>query len=167
MENEKQKKEVCPTCGAIANSYTYRFDSASARLLLAMARKVREQCGKGIVFTEANTIHIQSIGQSYSVVSHQTITAKLGLIAKLKGDDGRHIKGYWVVTKRGWQALRGELVPAKVSTFRKEIVERFDEMTTLGNALVTFPESQYNPQDWFEFGENQIAKKVEAKETLF
>lgn len=150
------KKETCPTCGSITSEYVYNFDYLTAKLLLAMGRSVKGAMGNGKPFTIANKVHMPTLpGVPYNVISRNTITAKLGLIAKFM-KDGHQERGMWVVTARGWAALRGEPVPAKVSVYRNQITERHDEFITVQGALKTFPDSTYNPQEWYEFGKNQL-----------
>ena len=152
----KNEKHICPTCGAVTTEYTFTFSRLDAILLIMMAKEVRATMNAhSVSFTEANKIHIPSLPVSSNVSKRMTISSKLGLIAKYKVN-GHQQAGMWVITARGWAALRGESVPARVSEFRGQITERFDETTTIADALKTYPGSEYNSQEWFEFGKQMI-----------
>ena len=145
----EKNRETCPTCGAITSSYTFTFSYLDAKLLLAMANEVRSKSGT-MGFTDANKIHIPSLNVPSNVSKRMTISSKLGLIAKYIVA-GHQKLGIWVITSRGWAALRGESVPAKVSVYRKNITARYEEMTTITLALKSYPDSKFNPVEWYEF----------------
>ena len=118
----------CINCGASMAEYIRELDIFAAILLKGMGRIVKQRVEAGMPFTEANKVHIageQSI--PFGSKLYANITSKLGLIAKLK-EPG---KSRWVITKRGFAALRGEAVPARVVIFRGRILERPEETTTL------------------------------------
>jgi hypothetical protein len=104
-------------------------------------------------FTDANKIHIPTMQIPSNISKRMTIASKLGLIAKYLRN-GHQQAGIWVITSRGWNALRGERVPSKVSVYRKQITERYDEVTTISEALKSYPDSKYNPTEWYEFTKN-------------
>ena len=114
--------------------YRFRFDCLDAVLLLAMASEVRSQVDARS-FTEANRVHVPSLRVSLAVRCRTTQCRMLGLVAKLDGPGGKQIPGMWVITDRGWAALRGEQVPENVIVFRNEIQERTEEVITLREAL--------------------------------
>jgi hypothetical protein len=125
------EKETCPNCGASMSEYIFPFDSLDALLLLSMANEVRDKRKRGISFNQANQVHVPSLKASLSVKCRTTICSKLGLVAKIKNENGKHARGAWLITERGWKALRGEPVPAFVKVFRGKIEERFDQTTTM------------------------------------
>lgn len=129
-------KTKCPNCGASMAQYVFNFDILDALLLLAMAQKVRANMGLGMMFTEANKVKVQQLaGVTYAAKSRTTQCAKLGLIAKLKGKDGKQVPGTWVITKRGYTALSGQRVPKSVMVFRGQILERAEDQTTMPEVL--------------------------------
>ena len=174
---ELEDTEHCANCGASMLEYIFEFDCLDALLLVAMARQVRAQLekqGKTPNFTEANAVRVQHLNTaSYAMKSRTTQCSKLGLIAKFKGANGRHVPGMWLITKRGWAALRGEQVPKSVRVWRGKIEERPDEMTTISQAFQYHRDkveaaikrnkqpksdyraaiSEYQPQDWYKFGD--------------
>ncbi len=132
-----RKKEKCVNCGASMAIYNFAVTSLDALLLVQMGKIVMERCKKGMLFRDANKIHLStSIKGTNS--SRQTISSKLGLITKVKKSDGSHDRrAGWLITKRGFDFLAGRPIPAKVQVFRNEITERFDELTTLGQVAST------------------------------
>lgn len=158
MPNQNLKHEKCPTCGSNTTEYEFTFSLLDAKLLLGMAHAVREnkKDHPGWPFKAVNQVHLPTLAHMESnVQNRKTITSKLGLIAKYLVN-GKQKQGMWVITARGWAALRGEKVPARIREFRNQITERFGDETTLGAALRTYPDSAYNSAEWFSYGENRV-----------
>lgn len=127
-----QDKSHCPNCKSSMQEYEVKIDFLNALLIIAMGKVVSARLNTGMSLSEANEIHVVSLPSPDSV-RHRTANCRtLGLIAKVLGPKGQHDrrKG-WALTKRGFAALRGEMVPAKVSVFRNTIEERFEDRTTL------------------------------------
>lgn len=169
---EMLDRSKCPNCSASMIEYIYIFDAWNALLLLRMAEEVRARIAKGIPFTEANQIRIPDLQASHAVRCRTTQAAKLGLVTQLKSQrTGGRVPGVWVITRRGWEALAGKPVPKKVKVWRGHIEERFDESTTIGEALKSHAEyvattlrkgrkvrydhreeaGRYDPRAWYEF----------------
>lgn len=126
----------CVNCGASMSEYLYTFTILDALLIFAMARQVARNLEKNPNFTEANKIHLPSLKDiNHTSKIRQGYTGKLGLIAKYKGKDGHQVRGMWVITKRGWSALRGEPVPKSVRVFRGQILDRPDDTVTLSEVF--------------------------------
>jgi hypothetical protein len=133
---ELNNPERCPNCQASMLEYIYEFDILDALLLLEMAKEIKRKVQGGIPFTEANKIHIQQLNlATYAMKSRTTKMSKLGFIAKLLGENKRQISGTWVVTKRGWDALRGRKVPKSVRVWRGNIEDRIEDLTTIGEVF--------------------------------
>lgn len=167
-------KDYCPNCGASMTEIIYEFDYMDAMLLIAMAKKVRENIAHS-TFTEANKVSVPNLDTPYYIKIRQSQSGKLGLISKLKGKDGKHFRGMWVITSRGWSALRGEPVPKFVAVWRNKITERTEEQITIHEILNNFKEKyhsdllkgrsiktelvpyakEYNQSEWVHFGNNQ------------
>ncbi len=131
-------KSTCGNCGASMQEYEDRFDALDAALLIHMGMAVKAAWNGETTFTEANDVRVQNLLLSLSQKCRTTQAAKLGLIAKVTSPSGRHVPGHWLITSRGWAALRNEPVPARVVTFRNRIVERHtEEMITLSEVLDT------------------------------
>lgn len=152
----------CVNCEASMAEYDREFDIFAALLLLNMGRIVKKRVAEGVPFTEANKVHISKEQDiPFSSKLYANITSKLGLIAKLRGEDGKQSHALWVVTTRGWAALRGEQVPRSVRVFRNQILERKEEMTTLAEVFKRYRERKkslgaapddYNPNEWVRVG---------------
>lgn len=132
-----RNRKVCANCGANMVMYTYELDCLDAVLLLAMAKEVRRRIEAGLQITAANQVQIQQMaGVTYAMKSRTTQMSKLGLIAQLVGENKRRVPGVWVITTRGWAALRGEPVPKKIRVWRNKIDERYTSQTiTLAEAF--------------------------------
>ena len=120
---ELANRSVCPNCEASMKEYVYVLDTLDALLLFEMGKVVREKCWKGIEFMIANQTRVPELETSNVVKCRTTQAAKLGLITQLKKNDGKRVSGVWVVTRRGWDALKGHRVPKKVKVWRKKIEE--------------------------------------------
>lgn len=181
----KQTKQVCPTCGHNTTPYIFTFDVADALLLYAIAKEVRAR--KEVIkdFTIANQVHVPNLkGISHATKCRTTHCSKLGLLAKLM-KNGKHVAGCWVVTSRGWQALRGEPVPAEVVVTSGEITQRGAKTATIYEALQNGKANiekaiarnkkpvhdyradvdAYRPSDWVTYGVAQTL--TEATGQLF
>lgn len=152
-------KEHCPNCGEGMTEYVHKLDFFNALLLKKMGEIVHHRVGYGMAFTEANQVHV--VGEDFhDCVRHRTTQCRtLGLIAKVKTADGKHDreKG-WLITARGFAALRGEPVPAEVAVFRNHIEERFDRKVTLAQVFASYAgenkhlTGEYDPMKWVHFG---------------
>ena len=170
---ELNHPETCGNCGASMLEYIFEFDCLDALMLLLMGKTVRKRMTDGMEFTEANQIRVQQLeGATYAMKSRTTQMSKLGLVAKFNGKNGRHVPGTWVVTKRGFDALKGRKVPKSVRVWRGKIEERHEEMTTLGEAFAYHREkveeiikkkkspkndyreafADYRQEEWYTFG---------------
>lgn len=173
---ELKRKDICPNCDASMKEYIYQFDALDALLLIAMAKKVREnRTMYGMTFTEANCVRVPELDVSHGIRCRTTQASKLGLVAEARTSGGMRMPGYWLVTRRGWCALRGDPVPKKVKVWRKRIEERFDEMTTIHQAMnvhVDYVEARFrkgkhpredhrdtikafNAEEWLQFGTHE------------
>lgn len=133
----------CLNCGASMAEYIYTFTILDALLLFGMAKQVSKNLEKTRgEFTEANKVHLPSLkGVNHTSMIRQGYTGKLGLIAKHMGANGRQERGMWVITRRGWAALRGEPVPKAVRVFRGKILERPDELITMTEVFRAYGDS--------------------------
>lgn len=128
--------EKCANCGASMIEYVFEFDCLDAIMLLRMGREVNARLATGMTFGAANQVPVQKLeGATYAMKSRTTQMSKLGLIAQLKGANGARVPGVWVVTKRGFDALKGRPVPKNVQVWRNRIQSRTSEMTTLAEAF--------------------------------
>lgn len=132
---ELNHSETCANCGASMLEYMFEFDVLDALLLLAMARKLNERLEDGVPFTDANKIRTPELDTTLAIRCRTTQCSKLGLVAKALTPAGKHIPGTWVITKRGFDALKGRRVPKNVRVWRGKIEERYEETTTLSEVF--------------------------------
>jgi hypothetical protein len=149
----------CPNCHQGMHSYIYRLDFLNALLLKQMGDVVRKRLDQGELFSKSNEIHVVS-QDFHDCVRHRTTQCRsLGLIAKVKTEDGSHdrAKG-WLITKRGFSALRGQYVPSEVEVFRNRITERTEEVTTMDIVFSNYRGEnrdlvgKRDPMDWITLG---------------
>lgn len=133
-------KTHCINCGAGMAEYTFEMSVLDGLLLQAMARSIKQSVSDGMPFTEANAVHVPTLHISNTLRNRTTYASKLGLIAKHIGPNDKQIHGQWVITTRGWSALRGEQVPAYVKVFRGKILERTEETTSLAEIFNSYSE---------------------------
>lgn len=151
-------KERCFNCEASMAMYEFNLDILDLLLLQGMGRIIRERMVKGVDFTTANQIHLQTeLNDYYLVPSRSTQCAKLGLVAKVRHKDGSHNqKAGWCVTRRGFECLQDKPVPKSVVTFRNKIVERGTETTTMTEVYSQYKGKEYgeeiakhSPNQWY------------------
>lgn len=154
---------VCPNCEESMQQYVHKLDFFNALLLKSMGDLVMKKVEKGTPFTEANMIHVVS-SDFHDCVRHRTTQCRtLGLIAKVKGENGTHNRDKgWLITTRGFAALRGESVPSEVVAWRNSIEERPGSTTTIDKVFQEYKGEnkslvgQRDPMRWVNFsGMNQ------------
>lgn len=162
----------CPNCDASMAEYVYTFDIHNALLLHKLGQIVLSSVRAGVPFTEANHVHVPSLDIHHALQSRTTQASKLGLIAKYCPNGVSQLSGHWLITERGFAALRGEAVPKFVKVWRKDIIERYEETTTISEAFQTYTASivdqharnketkndytkeltNYSPSDYYHIG---------------
>lgn len=165
-------KTRCPNCKGSMLEYIYVFDFHNALLLKTMGKVVAQRLREGMEFQEANKVHVVSMDAPDHTRHRTTQAAKLGLIAKVKLDGVHDRRQGWLITKRGWEALRGIAVPSYVRVFQNEIIERSDVRITIGQVFEAYRERtaetvlkgktlksdyrqhtlDYDPMEWVNFG---------------
>lgn len=126
---ELKDKAHCANCGASMYQYVYNLNVIDVALIIGMAKAVRKAKMGAVGFTEANRVHCPTLQVSDAVRHKTTRCAKLGLIAKyLK--NGKQVKGMWVITRRGFAALKGDEIPNGIIVWRGQTIERPDITTT-------------------------------------
>jgi len=151
----------CLNCGASMAEYAEVIDINDALLLLSMAKIVRKRASTMHSFTEANKVRVSAEAIHHTQKCRTAKCRKLGLIAKAGGAE-------WSITERGWAGIRGEQIPKVRISFRNQITDRPEELTTFpqifaehkakmqhkehnrrlptGDKRQEF--SDYNPADW-------------------
>lgn len=173
---ELADRTKCANCGTSMKVVEYIADLHDALLILAMARKVKENMTKGMTFTEANKIHMPTLAVNNTIIKRQTKCDYLGL---LKQTDEMRGTGYWVLTKWAWEALQGKPIPRSAYYWQGEIQGRSVENITFGSMFRSHIELvqksmaagkplrndyreqiiNYNPTEWanvYTLRENQL-----------
>lgn len=152
IPNEVQVLESkCPHCGASLKKYWHVLTPILVKALV----KVR----KAVYLKGENNIHLlkEMPGDTQLEIHEWNNFTKLrfhGLVAKYKDADGKHLSGRWLITKRGFAFLRGELeVPARVLTFRNRVVEHDPRMVKLRDVIGMDLYVEDLPSIEFEFQE--------------
>lgn len=119
----------CEHCGAQMKIWKHRLTPGLAKLLVKMIVAVKDS-GK-------NDVHIQkAIDLTRSQDANFQKLRYFGLVAKVKGPDGKHIRGHWLITWLGAKFLRGDAeVPAWVKSWRNHIYERSETLVTFRDIL--------------------------------
>lgn len=101
----------------------HRMTSGLVDILTNMARTVHEKNRNDIhIYTEIAEV---CGDQNYSHLSNITKLRFHALVFKVKGEDGKQIKGRWGITKRGGEFLRGETeIPEFALTKGNKVVGR-------------------------------------------
>ena len=161
--------ERCFNCGRSMKVMIYEADLLDALLILAIAKKVRENINSGMTFTEANKVHLPTLETTNSIIKRNTKCDYLGLV---KQPDNWRGTGYWLLTGWAWKALRGEEIPAKVKYWEGNLLGRSEEKTTLTKMFNKHRDlvklaiqkrravrsdhrakfDDYDPREWAEFG---------------
>lgn len=138
----------CPHCGANTKSFWHRVTPGLVGCLI-----------KAIDFVKTNNKNCFHLGHdlNLSKVEYNNFQ-KLrfhGLVAKVPEKPG-----YWLITRRGGQFLRGEIViPDSVETYRNAVKNHSPKMIHIGELKNKFPEFQsqfaYEYQQPVGVGEGQ------------
>lgn len=155
-----QDPSKCPNCEESMVEYVHKLDFFNALLLKKMGDVVSKKVRAGMSFDEANAVHVVT-SNFHDCVRHRTTQCRtLGLIDKVKKDDGKHdrMKG-WFITELGMKALRGELVPGEVVVFRNKILDRPSPRVTIDDVLRQYRGEHKDlvgtrdPMEWVNFGD--------------
>jgi hypothetical protein len=168
---ELKDKARCANCSASMVQYEYKIDVLDVALVIGMAQEAKRRVSDGMSFTEANKVHVPTLDVSDAVRHRTTKCSKLGLIAKYR-EQGKQLKGTWVITKRGFEALKGKEVPTGTIVWRGNIIDRPDTTTTFESVRTSYTRrvadyerkhrkapkddhrdamGTYNPLEWVDF----------------
>jgi hypothetical protein len=121
--------ERCPHCGANMKIWEHKLSPGLVSCLIEAIKAVH-RLGK-------NEFHLQqdlSLSKT-QYANFQTLRFH-ALIAKVEGKPG-----YWLITARGGQFLRGETaVPQKVKTFRNKVLDHSREIIHISQLKGKVPE---------------------------
>lgn len=159
----------CFNCDASMLEVIYEPSLFHGLLLIRMAEQVRDRQAEGKDFTAANHVHVPSLPTTDGIRHAVTQASYLNLVAQ---PEKARNTGIWVITGRGWAALRGEPIPKTVTVFRGHIEERGTETITLAEIFKNHSDrvekaiakkravkrdhraayANWDPIEWREFG---------------
>lgn len=138
LEREAEQNDGhCSHCGNTIKIYKYKANRALATMLKLMADVVKD--------TGINKVHYDNIPVAHALHSQRAKLRQHGLIAKYK-EDGKHVANMWVITRKGWDWLKGEPIPKKVIVYNNQVLGHEDGLITIGEALG----EKYDPQVYAE-----------------
>lgn len=114
----------CSHCHHSINIYEYPINKVMVKFLRAMAKATDDGQSREVDVEKVSVIHHE-----------RTQITKLrihGLIAKVKDEKGHHKARMWLITKKGWDFLRGVEVPRKVVIYNNQVLGHTGGMVTVG-----------------------------------
>lgn len=139
MENQSI---YCEHCGASLRQRWDRITAGEAEFLIKF-RDLIIQKGENLV-----NVPVEMYLSKVEYTDFQKLRFH-ALIAKHK-EDGRHKRGWWVLTRRGNQFVKGEIqIPEKVRVFRNRITGYSENNVDIQTVLKTEP--YWDNQDTIEF----------------
>ena len=124
-------EKICPFCGA---SLVERWIAITPGLV-----KVLVKCYENVYAKQKNLFEFNELTLNHTEYANYQKLRFHALIAKHK-IGGEIIEREWVITRRGFQFLRGEVqIPAKVKVFRNRVIDHDDQLVTVTNVMANFP----------------------------
>lgn len=134
---EPDQNNQCVLCQANLEKYNTGISIAMIEALIKISKAVYRK-SQTRPFTEANDINVARLPGELELTHVErcslTMLRHHGLIAKVK-EAGKIKLGRWLITKKGWDFLRGEEVPDTVTTFRNSVIDHSITTTTIGDVL--------------------------------
>lgn len=124
------ESHLCTGCGEahiVQQAHKEQMDKTLLLMLKASARWV--------IDNNKNDFKKRDLGLSEMSQSAYGNFGRLryhGLITPVRGEDGKRIKGRWLITRNGWAFLRGTLnIPKFVLVKNNTITSRSDKLTSV------------------------------------
>ena len=123
--------ERCPTCNANLKAFWHTLNPGLVSVLIKCIQFVHDH--------NKNEFHLQrDLHLSVNEFSNFTKLRFHALVAKVDNKPG-----FWLITARGGQFLRGEIaVPHRVKTFRNRVLEHSPELIHIDQLKGKVPEFQ-------------------------
>lgn len=134
----------CHHCGALMKEWEHRLTPGLVNILMKFANQVKQ--------SHKNDVHVrQDIGLTAPEFNNFQKLRYFGLVAKLRDDDDNHVRGHWLLTRRGGSFLRGdEAVHQTVTTFRNKITKRAEEKVFIWEVRKDFSQGWFQQEFRFE-----------------
>ena len=125
---ELRDKTTCANCSASMKSFWHRITPGLVGVLIKAIEHVKK--------TQSNCFHYKDLNLNYSEASNLQKLRFHGLIAHVPSK-----AGFWLITSRGGQFLRGEMaIPVGVKTFRNHVEEHSEETIHISALKNKFPD---------------------------
>lgn len=122
---------VCPTCLQSVSINLYGISPTMVETLKELAKITKNQLDD----LKDRAVDVRTTDLDHN---HRSSLSKLrqhGLIAKVKGDDGRQIAGHWLVTRKGFDFLNGSEVDTRVEIYNNTVLGHVDGTTNIHEVL--------------------------------
>lgn len=136
----------CPHCNASLKMYWHTLKPGLVRPLVKMLKAVNQKRNiynranrtNDTPLKKVNDIRVGRLPGNLKFTTNERCNfSKLrvhGLIARVK-IDGKVKSGRWLITRKGYQFLKGEKVPCKVLTFRNKVEGHSDKSVTIAGVM--------------------------------
>ena len=156
-DNEEFETRMCPCCGASLRLNNHRLNKGLVQILIKFRTRV--------IATRQNKVTPSDLKLNNVEYSNFQKLRYWGLIAKFRKSDGKHERGYWLLTRRGNLFCKGMChVNEKVGTFRNKIRKKSDLMVNLGMVLQPNELPYWDHVDDIEF---EFVDIIEVDEELW
>lgn len=147
MTDTEETITRCPHCNASMKQYWHRLTPLLVSVLIKFRNAVSD---KGV-----NEIHVpKELPLSTTEYNNFQKLRFHGLVAKVR-ISGVHKSGYWLLTHRGSEFLKGTIeIPAKVLTFRNEVIDRSERLVGVKGVLGSAPFLETIETIEYKFGDN-------------
>lgn len=115
LEREAEQNEGrCTHCHQTIKIYRYPISRTIKLVMKAIAKATTPETGRAVDVDRDISIEHSQRSQLSKMRQH-------GLIAQPE-DNGKKISRHWLITRKGWDFLRGEPVPAKVVVYNNQVL---------------------------------------------
>lgn len=130
----------CPHCGASMKQYWHRLTPGAVSALVKLLKAVH--------YYNRNSVHLHNEMKSGGDPAWRLSDFEWNNFSILRfhglahqDEKKTHRSGYWLITKRGGQFLRGEIsVPKGVKTFRDKVIDHSPELVHIRSFAGKTPE---------------------------
>lgn len=156
--------ERCPHCNASMKQYWHRLAPGAVSALIKLLKAVH--------YYGRNSIHLHDEMKAggdpaWRLSDFEWNNFSILRFHGLAHQDEKkpHRSGYWLITKRGGEFLRGEIsVPKRVKTFRDKVIEHSPELVHIRNFAGKTPE--FESSKAYEYPPELVEQKA-AQPKLF
>lgn len=158
---------VCDHCGQL-------IKNAHKEVLNKMKIKMLKRAAEQVITTNHNDFMVRDLkdhGEDFVLFNNFQKLRYHGLIAPIR-NNGRKIKGRWLLTRNAWAFLRGELMlPSFVLVRDNHITERSNELLAIkhirGEATIQTDFDYYDETTGARIPKQQLVSAPITQERLF